>query len=487
MSERSPIDITAELCDEAAVLAGDGPAADAIAGVRARLFGPLRVAIAGRVNAGKSTLLNALVGERLAPTDAGECTRLVTWYQEGIGYAVTATLADGSTQPVPFTREDGALDLDIGGIGEIDHLVVSWPSRRLQTMTLIDTPGIEGRDAARDARARDFLGGGDGGSGEADAVIYLMRHLHQRDADFLETFTDRSLPHPSPSSAIAVLSRADEIGAGRLDSLASAARIAARYASDARVRTLSAAVLPVAGLIAETAVTLQEQEVAALRSLATGAAEDREALLLSVDRFCAPGAADVPAAVRRSLLARLGLFGVRYCIAQLADGRASSAADLSALLTAASGIDELIATLDELFAGRAAVLKARTALSALAAIVGQLADGGVAGADAVAGAIERVQMGTAEFVALRLTHLAMDPDVGLSDDELREIERLTSPGGPAERLGLGPDAGRDEVRAAALRGVATWRARAEHPLTAGSLAEACDLIVRSYEALYAAS
>ena len=46
--------------------------------VRDRLDEPLRVAIAGRVKSGKSTLLNALVGDRLAPTDAGECTRIVT-------------------------------------------------------------------------------------------------------------------------------------------------------------------------------------------------------------------------------------------------------------------------------------------------------------------------------------------------------------------------------------------------------------------------
>jgi len=62
-----------------------------------RLDEPLRVAIAGKVKAGKSTLLNALVGEELAPTDAGECTRIVTWYADGRTYSVTAHLRDGSS------------------------------------------------------------------------------------------------------------------------------------------------------------------------------------------------------------------------------------------------------------------------------------------------------------------------------------------------------------------------------------------------------
>ena len=82
---------------------------------RQRVDEPLRVAIAGKVKAGKSTLLNALVGEELAPTDAGECTRIVTWYADGPTYAVTAHLTDGTTTPRPFTRSSGAVRISLAG------------------------------------------------------------------------------------------------------------------------------------------------------------------------------------------------------------------------------------------------------------------------------------------------------------------------------------------------------------------------------------
>jgi predicted GTPase len=53
------------------------------AALRDRLGAPLRVALVGRVNSGKSTLLNALVGQRVAPTNETECTRVATWYRFG--------------------------------------------------------------------------------------------------------------------------------------------------------------------------------------------------------------------------------------------------------------------------------------------------------------------------------------------------------------------------------------------------------------------
>jgi hypothetical protein len=458
-----------------------------VAVVQDRIDGALRVAIAGRVKAGKSTLLNALVGERLAPTDAGECTKVVTWYQHGAAYDVVAIGYDGQTTTIPFRRVDGALSFDLDQLQPetVQRIVVSWPTSALGELTLIDTPGLASLSAENSLRTTEFLALDDPRPSDADAVVYLMRHLHRRDAEFLGSFMDRSVAGSSPVNAVAVLSRADEIGAGRVDAMTSASRIADRYEHDETVRTLCTAVVPVAGLIAETGLTLREDEAWALRRLAETPHEVLERMLRAADAFCDPGASELTIELRRQLLDRLGVFGVRFCLAEIRAGRATTASELAQALVAESGLDALRGLITDRFLPRAHVLKARTALVSLRSIARELEQIDPAAARQLAAEIERCEASSPDFAELRLSHLVLSGIVAFSDDQRRELDVVTAPGrGLEERLGLDVAADHGVLRSKALEGVERWRTNGAAPMADVAMREACETMAHTYESLF---
>ncbi|WP_231610043.1 dynamin family protein, partial [Rhodococcus sp. CX] len=119
------------IAEARAVYGRDPRVASQLAECEARLAQPLRVALAGSLKAGKSTLLNALVGQDIAPTDATECTRVVTWYRNGATPSVTARYDGDRSRPVPLQRRDGRLTFDLGDLtaDRIDGIDVEWPAR----------------------------------------------------------------------------------------------------------------------------------------------------------------------------------------------------------------------------------------------------------------------------------------------------------------------------------------------------------------------
>src|SRR5690606_36075468 len=109
-------DLTAslvEVCDEALRHLPESPTRAAVLRVRDRLTAPLRVAVAGSVSSGKSTLVNALLGQRVAPVDAGECTRLVTWFRYDHHQRIEVQRRDGEVHTVPF-GPGGRIPDDLG-------------------------------------------------------------------------------------------------------------------------------------------------------------------------------------------------------------------------------------------------------------------------------------------------------------------------------------------------------------------------------------
>jgi GTPase SAR1 family protein len=446
---------------------------------------PLRVAIAGKVKAGKSTLLNALVGDELAPTDAGECTKLVTWYQHGLVYRVEMTSRDGSTSQLPFEREDGAIDVDLGDrdITQIERLTVEWPVKTLEDMTLIDTPGIASVSTDISARSHSFLAPDDEKSTPSDAVIYLLRHLHATDVSFLHSFHEDEYAQPSPINCVAVLSRADEVAVGRLDAMSSAARIARRYGDDPRLRRLVQTVIPVAGLLAQAGTGLRELEFRRLVKLAQASETETDRLMLTTDRFVnAPTDVGLDEAQRRALLHRLGLFGVRLAVHSIRTGDVASTASLASMLRVESGIDQLRGTLFDVFGARRDTLKARSALLAMQRLVAEHQT-----SEALDARIERTIAGAHEFTELRILNEIRSGALAISGDGLAELERLLGASGTQtnRRLGLPEDSGADKQKAAVLEELGKWRERAESPLSPRPLASAARVAVRTCEGLFA--
>lgn len=474
--------VAAVVASAAKIYAGT-PGAAVVADVATRLQGPLRVAIAGKVKAGKSTLLNALVGDELAPTDAGECTQVPWWFHDGLTYRVTLHPKHGPPRPARFVRTDGALDVDLDDLAavDVDRIDVEWPSRALRRMTLIDTPGIASATPALDAAARHFFVADDERAGPADAVLYLMRHLHSADVAFLESFHDDGYADATPVNTIAVLSRADEIGVGRLDAMTSAARVAERYRADGRLRRLCQTVVPIAGLLAQAGVTLREDEFRVLRQLAALAPGELEELLLSVDRFSVrPGPA--PPAERVALLRRLGIFGTRTAVQLLASGQAASAAELATALLRVSRLDDLRDLLRTQFAGRSDLLKGRAALLAVSDLVRRSP---VPGSEAIAVEVERIQSSAHELVEIRLMNALRSGAVALRPELEAEAARLLGADGadPRARLGLEADAADADVLGAFADALGRWQRLAENPIATGQTVEAARVVVRSCEAL----
>lgn len=455
-----------------------------------RLSAPLQVAVAGRIKSGKSTLVNALIGRRIAPTDVGECTRLVTRFQYGTVDRVEIVFDDGTKQVLPFSN-DGMIpnDLEVD-FDRVSHLEAYLTNAVLRDLTVIDTPGLGSLDAASVRRTEQLLGAAkhrkdddevEEGSDElddtsrnavagAEAVLYVVTQgVRADDQQALAAFTAATASREAgPVNAIAVLNKADTIAPESVtgadgDVWKAASLLAEKQAATLKPRV--ADVIPVIGLIAESAESgnFTSADADALRSLSKLDDATWETMLMSADIFTTWDC-EVAEGTRTRLLEKLDLFGIRTAVDALRRDPELTAGALRRSLLNASGLAGVRGRLDAVFRARADGIKAAAALASVTALAHASGDPGER--QRVHDAIE-VLLAKPEAHQLRLLEaltLVTSGAVAMPEDLAEEVLRVGSSADIGEQLGL---KGRPhkELSAYALERAGWWRSFASFGAT----------------------
>ncbi len=439
---------------------------------RAALHDPLRLAVVGRVKAGKSTLVNALIGRRIAPTRAGECTKVVTWFEFGTpDGAAVVHCHDG--REIPISLIEGRLPEDLPvPADEVKRLVVRLQSAPLRGLTLIDTPGLSSLTRENEQTTRSAILGesltSQHASGDADAVVFVFRQEQREDeAAFLKQFRAASGEmNGSAVNAIGVLSQADLLAdAGADDPMAPARDHAARLAAT-RVAEVGD-VLPVSGLLAETVRTgrLRERDVVDVAALVD---------VPSVRLRTGVGLAGLLDPERlHDLQEKLGPFGL-----EAGRSRASDGSDrFGDWVADVSGIAGLQSALRDHVQARAGGLKALRALDAVERAARHT------GVDQTAlDLVEQTIVAPELQVVREIQAIGMLRSTRVATDLIPELERLTRASAPAAQLGMPTGTPLPELAAEARRRAGEAQSRATLAFAPGE-AEAARILAQSYSAI----
>lgn len=122
--------------------------------------GVFRLMVLGDMKRGKSTLLNALLGENLLPSDVNPCTALLTVLRYGPEKKVTVYFNDGkSPEEIDFKSFKRRYTIDPGeakklerekkeAFPDIDYAVVEYPLALLEKgVEIVDSPGLNDTEA----------------------------------------------------------------------------------------------------------------------------------------------------------------------------------------------------------------------------------------------------------------------------------------------------------------------------------------------------
>jgi GTPase SAR1 family protein len=469
-----------------------------------RLREPMRVAIVGLIKAGKSTLMNALLGEAIVATGAVEATFNVNWLKYGDRSILKVYFKDEQRPPEEKSfAQLAALTLrakeNRDYLLAIKYIEVFCPNEILKTLNIIDTPGLNSvyEDDSENTKAFLQLYGQQltaitqTQAANADAVLYLFSHsLGMADTQILEQFQGPLVGNATPINAIGVLTKVDFYAADPnvADPLAAGQKIARRLREHPAVRRLFYTIQPVCGLLAVGSKTLAVQHWQTLSALAQLPEERFAALNRNVQKFI-KDYEDVPIAAqdRQNLLAHLGQYGISLACDYLRSG-VSTQEELVEKLSQHTGLEDLRRLLLSHFGHRAFLIKLGKISQDLSIAYFQqrqrLRGQELSILEDIVGQFDALKAREHAFQELDVLRNYYDGKLDFDEAEKQQLLEVTGEFGTScgERLGLGERATVHEMIPVAQARMQHWNQKANDYLASDrATIAAATTLARSYE------
>jgi GTPase SAR1 family protein len=307
--------------------------------IRNRLDEPLRVAIVGQGKAGKSTLFNAMLGEKVLYTDVLAATHTACWFKYGEKRELFIRYNDDTEEELPFDelekwsswkgrKEDGEYI-------KRKWLTIKYPSPLLKVIDIIDTAGINAATAETPEETEDVQNTLELlKSANVEAFIYAYMKVPQSvDIGILKEYNSSAL------NAVGVLTRVDNQLKPDDDPIKLVTDMCERHGGELKGEVYN--VLPTAARIAEGAVRLDDTALLILKKLAAVENETLRGKLVNESGFLKNGIdrADITTGEREKLINLFGKNGLYLAVRAVRDGLAGEA--FINHMYAKSGVDKL--------------------------------------------------------------------------------------------------------------------------------------------------